>query len=94
MSTWHAQGIGELSAALGGDADHGLSASAAAKRLAQDGPNQLPAAMPVSAWRLLTEQFKSLIVWVLVGAALVSGLLHEIVDAIAIGRRESVGLTG
>jgi len=36
------------------------------------------------AWRLFLEQFADFIIWVLIGAALVSGLLREWVDALAI----------
>jgi len=52
--------------------------------LAQYGANELPQAPPLSPFGIFLGQFSSLIVWVLIGAALVSGLLQEWVDAAAI----------
>ena len=81
---WHALAIEATAAELRADSAGGLTQAEAARRLAECGPNELPHAPPVSALRLLLDQFTSLIVWVLIGAAIVSGLLQEWVDAIAI----------
>ncbi|MGZ5019384.1 MAG: cation-translocating P-type ATPase, partial [Chthoniobacterales bacterium] len=62
----------------------GLSSAEAARRLAQDGPNELREAEPISAWKIFFAQFKSLIIWILIAAAVVSGLLGEVADAVAI----------
>ena len=62
----------------------GLSSGTARERLAVHGPNELRAAEGVSPWRLLLGQFRSLIVWILMAAAVVSGALGEMVDAMAI----------
>jgi Ca2+-transporting ATPase len=48
------------------------------------GANELPEAPPVSPFRILLSQFSSLIVWVLIGAAVISGLLEDWIDAAAI----------
>ncbi len=69
---------------LGSDLDRGLSEQEAARRLAVHGPNELPEAPPPSPLALFLAQFSSLIIWVLIGAAVVSGFLQEWVDAGAI----------
>jgi len=69
---------------LGSGPEAGLTASEAGRRLADHGPNELPQAPPASPLKLLLAQFSSLIVWVLIGAAIVSGALQEWVDAAAI----------
>ena len=62
----------------------GLSEVLAARRLAEDGPNVLPEAAPVSPIRLFAGQFSNLIIGVLAGAALLSGWLGEWIDTAAI----------
>ncbi len=62
----------------------GLSAPEAAQRLATQGPNELKEGQRISPLQLLLGQFKSLIIWILIAAGVVSGLLGETIDAIAI----------
>jgi Ca2+-transporting ATPase len=62
----------------------GLSAEEAARRLAVDGPNELREGPRASTFRMFLGQFKSLIIWILIVAGVVSGLLGERVDAVAI----------
>ncbi|MFA4982019.1 MAG: calcium-translocating P-type ATPase, SERCA-type [Candidatus Omnitrophota bacterium] len=69
---------------LGADIDAGLTASAAKDRLEKSGPNQLREIKGPTAFSILIGQFNNFIIWVLIGAALVSGFLKEWVDAIAI----------
>jgi Ca2+-transporting ATPase len=61
-----------------------LSRDQAQDRLIQEGPNELPAPPPPSLLKLFLSQFSSLIVWVLMGAAILSGLLEDWLDAAAI----------
>lgn len=82
--TWHAVTASAAAAETRSDTERGLSAAEAAGRLKQSGPNALPQAPAASPLKLLLQQFSSLIVWVLIGAAAVSGLLQEWVDAAAI----------
>ena len=63
----------------------GLSTAVAAARLAEIGPNELLREAGTSPWRLFAAQFKSPMIALLLGAGLLSGLLGEIADAIAIG---------
>ncbi len=62
----------------------GLSAPEAAQRLATHGPNELKQGHRISPLQILLGQFKSLIIWILIAAGVVSGLLGETIDAIAI----------
>ncbi|MEO6306369.1 MAG: cation-translocating P-type ATPase [Nitrospiraceae bacterium] len=70
----------ELQTSLNG----GLSDHEAKQRLQQEGPNELPEAPPPSLLKLFLSQFTSVIVWVLIGAAVISGLLEDWLDAAAI----------
>lgn len=62
----------------------GLSSIEAARLRAEHGPNEVAQEAEVPLWRLLFEQFRSPVILLLIGAAIVSGVLQEIVDAIAI----------
>ena len=81
---WHTQTSDELETILQSNLDRGLTEWETQQRLAKHGPNELPEAPPVSALTLLIGQFTSVIIWVLIGAAVISGLLQEWVDAAAI----------
>jgi Ca2+-transporting ATPase len=83
-AVWHALRIERLEQELQSDIDTGLTASEAQHRLATVGPNELPEAAPPSPFKIFLSQFANLIVWVLIGAAAVSGLLQEWIDAVAI----------
>lgn len=74
----------EVFAAFNSDPDRGLSSEEAAKRLEEKGPNLLPKKGRVSTWQLLYSQFSNLIIWLLLGAAIVAGVVGEAVDAWAI----------
>lgn len=80
---WYSQSAGEVLAQLGSTTT-GLSATEAAKRFAADGPNELKEGKRISALQIFFGQFKSLIVWILIAAGVISGVLGEMVDAIAI----------
>ncbi|SFS50573.1 calcium-translocating P-type ATPase, SERCA-type [Marininema halotolerans] len=62
----------------------GLDDAEASRRLEQTGPNQLAEAERISPVVLLLNQFKDFMVLVLLAATLISGLLGEYTDAIAI----------
>ena len=84
VRAWYARPAEVLAEELQTDLNCGVPIDAAARRLAQDGPNELPEAPPPSLLKLFLSQFTSLIVWVLIGAAIVSGLLEDWIDAAAI----------
>jgi magnesium-transporting ATPase (P-type) len=59
----------------------GLTAEEAQVRLADSGPNALPAAAGKSALQRLLAQFDNLLIYVLIGAAIISALLGRAIDA-------------
>jgi len=63
----------------------GLDSEEAARRLTLYGPNRLPTPTPVTALRILANQFASLVVMLLVAAGGVALLLGDMLEAIAIG---------
>lgn len=80
----YAQAVEDLGYELGVVLTEGLAEEEAARRFSVLGPNELPEAPPLSPWKILAGQFTSLIVWVLIGAAIISGLLGEWIDTGAI----------
>ena len=81
---WHRLAAGEALARLGSDAATGLSEAEAAERLAEAGPNALPEGRRRSLAAMLLGQFSDFMILVLLAAALVSGLVGEPADTIAI----------
>ena len=82
---WHQAEAGEVVERLGTRSADGLSEAEAGRRLLQYGPNELVAAGMKSPWRILWEQLTALLVVILIFAAVVSALLGDFKDAIAIG---------
>jgi P-type Ca2+ transporter type 2C len=62
----------------------GLSAEEARRRLAAHGPNVLAEGRRRSPWRMFVDQFKDFMILVLLVAAVISGLIGEATDTIAI----------
>jgi Ca2+-transporting ATPase len=86
VSEWreHALAIDTVLERWASDSARGLSEDVAAERLQKFGPNRLEEIGRVSPWRQFASQFTEFIILVLIGAALVSGILQEWTDAIAI----------
>ncbi len=80
---WHSQAADEVLKHFGSSAT-GLAAQEAAQRLASDGPNELKEGRRISPLQIFLGQFMSLMVWILIAAGVISGVLGELVDAIAI----------
>ncbi len=80
---WHSQSSEDVLTQLGSSAA-GLSAQEAAQRLATDGANEIKEGKRISPVQIFLGQFKSILIWILVAAGVVSGVLGEMVDAIAI----------
>lgn len=81
---WHALEASEAVKALGTDPKKGLDSEQAARRIATFGMNVLAEAPRPSIWHRVLEQFNNFIVLVLIGAAVVSALLGDYLEAIAI----------
>ena len=61
----------------------GLAGTEAARRLAAHGPNELQAAHPISPWTILFEQFKNVLIVILLAATALSAFLGHGIEAIA-----------
>lgn len=81
---WHMMPVDEVIRRLDTNPDTGLSNTEADNRLKKYGYNQLEEKEGVSPLMLFLGQFNNFIVWVLLGAAIISGALEEWVDALAI----------
>jgi P-type Ca2+ transporter type 2C len=81
---FHEMDINEVEKALDADFSSGLSMEQATKRIRQLGYNELEEGEKQSALLLFFSQFKDFMVLVLLAATLISGLLGEYIDAIAI----------
>jgi len=81
---WHLRDGQELAREHGVDPDHGLHAHEVAERALQHGPNALPQTASRSGWALLLEQFSDFMILVLLGAAVISGLVGDLVDTLVI----------
>jgi len=80
---WHNRSAEEVLKHLGSSAT-GLSAQEAAQRHAADGPNELKEGKRISPLQIFLGQFKSLIIWILIAAGVISAVLGDSVDAVAI----------
>lgn len=67
------------------EAVRGISTEEAAKKLKENGPNEIQQEKSRPLWRLLLEQFQSPLVLILIFACLLSVVLGEHVEALAIG---------
>ncbi|MCX5687114.1 MAG: calcium-translocating P-type ATPase, SERCA-type [Candidatus Omnitrophica bacterium] len=84
MKNWWELDISEIEKTLGVNVSKGLSPEESDARLEKYGPNQLKEKKAINPIEIFISQFKDFIVWVLIGAALVSGFLQEWIDAFAI----------
>jgi Ca2+-transporting ATPase len=81
---WYRLEVEEAAARIGASLSTGLSKREAARRLAQCGANELVAAGPVVPWRLLLEQFKNVLILILLAAVGLSVVLGHATEAIVI----------
>ncbi|MGI9953327.1 cation-translocating P-type ATPase [Moorellaceae bacterium AZ2] len=81
---WYAMSMDEICQELATDLTRGLSPEEAGSRLATYGPNSLKEPPPRSLFSMFMGQIKEILVLILLGAAVVSGLLGEWMDSIVI----------
>jgi len=79
-----AQSAESVLRALGSDVKQGLGGEQVARRRTEFGFNELETVPPEPLWRKFLRQFSDVVVWLLIVAAVVSGLLREWTDAGAI----------
>ena len=80
---WRLQ-VADALTRLGTDGARGLSSTEAQRRLTEHGPNELVAARRISPWTILGEQFKNVLVIILVVAVGLSAFLGHGLEAISI----------
>ena len=83
-TSWHTMQIDEVIGNLVTNVNTGLNLTEVEDRLRKYGHNQLEEKEGVSPIMLFLSQFNDFIVWVLIAAAIVSGFMGELVDALAI----------
>jgi Ca2+-transporting ATPase len=81
---WYSRSIEIVAREFETRLDTGLSAAEAQTRLERTGPNELRERPPVSFWRKVLDQLSSFVVVLLIAAAVISALLGEGVEAVAI----------
>lgn len=84
MNNWHLEDIDTV-LNLTGSSKIGISALEADKRLEEYGHNEIITAHKKPVWLLFLQQFKDFMILVLIGAAVISGLMGDITDTIVIG---------
>ena len=77
---WHHVDGAAAVARLSSDARRGLSAAEAQRRLQQHGPNRLPAPTRRPAFLRLLLQFHDVLIYVMLGAAVITALLGHWID--------------
>ncbi len=82
--TWHTLAIDAALQRLAVEAGQGLTDAEAGLRLARHGPNALPEASRRSLARMLLDQFADFMILVLIAAAVISGIIGDPGDTLAI----------
>jgi Ca2+-transporting ATPase len=84
IPAWHSLTAEEAARLLSADPGRGLVAAEADARLARHGRNELPEAQRRSIARMILGQFSDFMILVLLAAAVVSGIVGEPADTVAI----------
>src|SRR5438309_133559 len=66
------------------DRDLGLTSARVIEKRSLRGYNELAEAAPTPRWRKFLGQFNQPVIWILIVAAIISGLMREWADALAI----------
>lgn len=81
---WHSLSVADALSAQAVDAADGLSHSEAAARFKTYGANKLAETPPRPAWHLFLAQFNSVLIGVLIGAAVLAAAIGDLKDGIVI----------
>ncbi len=81
---WHLLDVSDIAAQLKTDPDYGLSSEECALRAANFGENELTEKPPRSHWLMLLDQFADFMILILIAAAIISGVIGDVQDTLAI----------
>jgi Ca2+-transporting ATPase len=81
---WHALDVEAVTATTGADPANGLTITEVKQRQLRYGRNTLQEIRPRPAWRILVDQFASIVIALLAVAAVVSGVTGDLLESIAI----------
>jgi len=84
MADWHSRDLSDLLRTLETNRETGLSGAEAESRLGLYGPNELQAARRISPWAIFFEQFKNVLIIILLIATAISAVLGHGTEALAI----------
>ena len=81
---WHQMDAAEALRCLGSNPEQGLSGIEAARRLEEQGANELRGEHEVSAWTVFFDQFKNIFIVILLFAVALSAGMGQVFEAVAI----------
>ncbi len=84
VNNWWQLGVEETVRQLACNIKNGLTAAEATRRLAEYGSNELQSTQRISPWAMLLEQFKNVLIIILLVATALSAFLGHGIEAIAI----------
>ncbi len=84
VANWHTLSPGQACGQFDVSPDSGLSAAEVDARLVRHGENRLSEKPPTPAWVLFLDQFRSVLILVLIGAAVLAGSIGHLKDTIVI----------
>lgn len=87
-NAWHTLDIEKTLSQLGSDPETGLTSQQVEERLQQYGSNELEETAGRSSWEILLDQFKNIMLLMLIAVALISGVL----DLIALQQGKAEGI--
>jgi len=87
-SAWHTLNVEKTLSELGSDAQAGLTSKQVEERLQQYGSNELEETAGRSKWEILLDQFKNIMLVMLIAVAIISGVL----DLIALQQGKADGV--
>ncbi len=78
---WHSRTVEEVIRQLETNPRRGLTHEGAEQRLARDGPNRLPPPIKKPGWLRFLLQFHNVLIYLMLAAAVIAGLLSHWIDA-------------
>lgn len=81
---WFSKSIEETQQALTTNLETGLSETEAQTRLEKYGPNKLKAQKKKPIWKLFLEQLQDVLIYILIGAVVITILMGEYIDSVVI----------